>query len=328
MNEINSSLKKSFIMRSITAVVMLAVCIPCIIFGDWAFFIMVAVFSVIAAHEYISAPSEKKFPWFIQLFVTVMFISFIYWIFFKGKGIFEGGNLLDPDGHFTMTSINVSTMGVTTLVLILFLFSICFKDFSINDVCYLFTMTVLVGVALQSVYFIRYCPEAIGTNSSGEPFKYSNQLATCLLFIYVAGGALISDAGAYAVGVLFGKHKMNPRISPKKTWEGFYGGIVFSMVFTISLAIICDLLGNPILAGIIDLDHWYYIVLISLVMALVSVLGDFLFSAIKRFYKVKDFGKLLPGHGGVLDRFDSILVTSLVTSLIILTIANFPFIAR
>ena len=83
--------------------------------------------------------------------------------------------------------------------------------------------------------------------------------------------------------------------------------------------------GIPLLKGILDHDHWYWLLLVSLIMPIVSVIGDFIFSAIKRHYNVKDFSNFLPGHGGILDRIDSVLVTSLIVTLLLITINYFPF---
>ena len=209
---------------------------------------------------------------------------------------------------------------MATLVLILFLFALSYSRFDVTDVCYLTTMSILVSLCIQAIYFIRLCPSSI----VGYNYEYSNHLATCLLFFYVALGAFFSDIGAYFFGILFGKHKMNPRISPKKTWEGFVGGIVVSFIVTFSFAMICDACNTPILNGILDKSHWWWIVIISLSMPPISVLGDLLFSTIKRYYKIKDFGNLLPGHGGVLDRIDSLLITCLFVTCMIPVIRYFP----
>lgn len=114
-----------------------------------------------------------------------------------------------------------------------------------------------------------------------------------------------SDTGAYLVGRAIGKHKMNPRISPKKSWEGFIGGIVFGFIlsFAISFAYVSSL--NLILNT-----------LLCLLCPVLAELGDLCFSAIKRHYQVKDYSNLLPGHGGVLDRVDSLLMNLLLFSVL------------
>ena len=117
----------------------------------------------------------------------------------------------------------------------------------------------------------------------------------------------ISDAGAYFVGSAIGKHKMAPKISPKKSWEGFFGGLAFSVIFVIIAGF-----GYPWIDSLINGETAFKVnVLILIPLAVVgsvlSVIGDFSASLLKRQCMVKDFGSILPGHGGILDRFDSVL---------------------
>ncbi len=122
----------------------------------------------------------------------------------------------------------------------------------------------------------------------------------------------MSDTGAYFSGMLFGKHKMAPVISPKKTWEGFFGGWVFSIGCAALLAVIYNWIYYPTL-------HFYpgRYALIALVLAPLSVLGDLLASLIKRRCGIKDYGNIMPGHGGVMDRFDSVVLIAPLLYLLI-----------
>ena len=124
----------------------------------------------------------------------------------------------------------------------------------------------------------------------------------------------MTDIGAYFIGVFFGKHKMNPRISPKKTWEGFVGGIVISSFFSFGAAMILCVCKHPLVSGLLDLQHWYLILALSLILPFVATLGDFVFSSAKRHFEIKDFGNIMPGHGGVLDRLDSVIFTMITTA--------------
>lgn len=112
------------------------------------------------------------------------------------------------------------------------------------------------------------------------------------------------DTCAYCVGMLIGKHKMAPKLSPKKSIEGAVGGVLGSMLLTLLYAGFfrsCMQIGtNEILI----------LALISGVGALISMVGDLTASAIKRNYEIKDYGNLIPGHGGILDRFDSVIFTA------------------
>ncbi len=123
----------------------------------------------------------------------------------------------------------------------------------------------------------------------------------------------INDTGAYCVGSLIGKHKMIPRVSPGKSWEGLIGGIVFALgagyIF----------LADPF--GFTGLQYagWKWIVL-TLVITIFGTLGDLLESRVKRTLGVKDSGNAIPGHGGWLDRFDSVLIATLALCLTMLLI--------
>lgn len=124
-----------------------------------------------------------------------------------------------------------------------------------------------------------------------------------LYVVLVFCWSAISDTGAYFTGVAFGKHKMAPIISPKKSWEGLIGGIISSILVTFG---VCLLYQNCFDVKVNILE----VLLITPIFVLIGVMGDLTASLIKRKCEIKDFGKLIPGHGGVLDRFDSILMIS------------------
>ncbi len=107
-----------------------------------------------------------------------------------------------------------------------------------------------------------------------------------------------SDTGAYLTGITFGKHPFFKRISPKKSWEGFIGGTIL----TIAVALLVAQFSHEI-----NIYQW---VVIALIIAIFGVLGDLVESMFKRSLDVKDSGNFLPGHGGILDRFDSLIISS------------------
>ncbi|GAB3696966.1 phosphatidate cytidylyltransferase [Mariniluteicoccus flavus] len=108
----------------------------------------------------------------------------------------------------------------------------------------------------------------------------------------------MGDIGGYAAGVLFGKHKMAPRISPKKTWEGFAGSILFGVITAIAFAV----WGFGV--------AWWGGVVLGVALVAVGACGDLIESLIKRDIGIKDMSSFLPGHGGVMDRLDSLLVAA------------------
>ncbi|MDN5353170.1 MAG: phosphatidate cytidylyltransferase, partial [Clostridiales bacterium] len=109
--------------------------------------------------------------------------------------------------------------------------------------------------------------------------------------------AFSTDTFAYAVGRLFGKTPLIPEVSPKKTVEGAIGGVIFCLIFSYLYAV----LFNP--------SFQFYAIFLGLTGSILSQVGDLMASKIKRVFGLKDFGKIMPGHGGILDRIDSLIVT-------------------
>lgn len=119
------------------------------------------------------------------------------------------------------------------------------------------------------------------------------------LLILAFLGAYITDSGAYFVGMAIGKHKLIERVSPKKTIEGAIGGIIATIVAFIIYGIAMQKMGHTV--------NFAYILILSVVCAVVAQLGDLTASVMKRSFQVKDFGNIIPGHGGVVDRLDSLM---------------------
>lgn len=146
----------------------------------------------------------------------------------------------------------------------------------------------LLPVALSCIVLVRYTP-------CGEPLGV-------FIIIYLLFCAWFGDSGAYFVGTFLGKHKLCPGISPKKTVEGLIGGVVTVGVIVALTVFIC----NTFFFSERPLSY-LVLVPLSMVASLVGVVGDLSASVIKREYNVKDFGNIMPGHGGVIDRFDSVI---------------------
>ncbi|MFI9009539.1 phosphatidate cytidylyltransferase [Actinosynnema sp. NPDC053489] len=118
-------------------------------------------------------------------------------------------------------------------------------------------------------------------------------------------GVVLSDTGGYVAGVLFGKHPMAPTISPKKSWEGFAGSMVAGMV------------GGALTVGLMLDGRWWQGVLFGAALVVTATVGDLVESLIKRDLGIKDMGTLLPGHGGLMDRMDSLLPSAVVAWLLL-----------
>lgn len=180
--------------------------------------------------------------------------------------------------------------------------------FSKGKIAFSKVSETLVGVTYVAVSF-----------TSLSLIRYINHNFGVFLVVLVFVISWTCDTAAFAVGSLIGKHKLIPEISPKKTVEGAIGGVVFS-------ALLCALYGLGLDLVIEKIQvNYLYLVLFGIILSVVSQLGDLIASLIKREYGVKDYGRIFPGHGGVLDRFDSVLAVS--TILLILSIVFPPFVA-
>lgn len=329
-NELSAATKASMRTRIITALIMAACVIPCIVLGGWFFFVLSALVAIAASYELVHVLRlQTKFKYFIFAGTILLLLSIIYWIFIKNnlRLYHETGSVDMNTILFNgFKSLSVSPSLILVAAGVMFGISFISEEFSPSKVFYLISMIVIVGLCLQALLYLRFaptaiysdanCPIKVDTNSA--VFKYAQSM---FLFLYVILGTIMCDIGAYFTGVLFGKHKVNPRISPNKTWEGFYGGIAISFIVSAAFALIVAAVGLPIIPNL-DLNHWYWIVIISLVMPIFANLGDFAFSAIKRGYGIKDFSNLLPGHGGILDRIDSILFVSGFAAVMVMFINN------
>jgi len=175
---------------------------------------------------------------------------------------------------------------VAFLTLLMFVYVIRFPKYTIEQIAIAFLALFYVGVMLSYIYQIRNLEDGA--------------LIIWLVFI----GSWGSDTCAYCIGMLFGKHKVTPKLSPKKSLEGCIAGVV-------GAALIAFIYATCIKGQLSDLSNPQLILpIIAAASSVISQMGDLAASAIKRNHNIKDYGRLIPGHGGILDRFDSIIVTA------------------
>ena len=156
----------------------------------------------------------------------------------------------------------------------------------VTDVSTVFLTTLYVVLCFTALLRLRYV-------STGAQYIY--------ILVFVA--AWITDTFAYFTGCFFGKHKLIPKISPKKTVEGAVGGVVFCVVAFVIYGIVVNRVTGT------EMNLWL-LAGVGCVMSVISQIGDLVASSIKRTYGIKDYGNIFPGHGGILDRFDSIMILS------------------
>lgn len=226
------------------------------------------------------------------LFATLLGISLIgMQELYKAMGVrqdkfnlLEAAGFLGIIGYYALILFGQVAYGelalIGTLVLIMFVYVFTYPKYNAGQIAAAFLGVIYVGVMLAYIYQTRML---------GPEGKY----LVWLIFICSWG----CDTCAYCVGMLIGKHKMAPVLSPKKSVEGAVGGVIGAALI------------GAIYAAVIGSDMVAYAIICA-AGALISMVGDLAASAIKRNQGIKDYGTLIPGHGGIMDRFDSVIFTA------------------
>ena len=277
------------IKRIITAIVALCVFVPVIFLHEtWVFPIAVSLCTVLGIWEMINCIGQKK-NFFLMIplcAVAAFFPAFVRYEYLSGSGL---------------TEILKLGMGITFLVA-LYVFGVAVfanKTLPIADAGLIFATSFYIAAAFSSIIYIH---DFVRTDAN-KTYIY--------LLVFIC--AWVTDSFAYFSGRLFGKHKLIPAVSPKKTVEGAIGGVVFCVISMVVFGIIIVKFFNP--TG--NMTANYLILAVSgIFISIVSQIGDLIMSVIKRRFGIKDYGWIFPGHGGILDRFDSVLAVSLMLAFI------------
>jgi len=188
--------------------------------------------------------------------------------------------------YFSYEEILVIFWLVTFFIVNMFVYVFAFPKFDAKQVMNNFFAVFYAPVMFSFMYLIREAEDGIWL----------------VFMVFVASWA--SDTFAYLVGMTIGKHKLAPVLSPKKSIEGSIGGIAGSALAGAIFGYIYSTYAGK------EPEMIYLCAIIGAVGSIVSQIGDLAASAIKRNYEIKDYGKLIPGHGGIMDRFDSVIVTA------------------
>jgi len=254
-----------------------------------------------------------KAPWLLSVAVAVIACMSLH-------------EILVATGFMNNKGIVLACYGVTIFAVCIPIFPKEYWSMLIAAACYVyfFSMFIILLASHQKLQVERVGLAMLVTTMVAMPYysmlyMYWTNRYDCGEYKYVGQSLIIlcfliswmTDIGAYFVGRFFGKHKLAPIVSPKKTVEGAIGGFLFCVL---SVSGIAYLLTGPL--NILPFDvNWIYLIIITAVGSVISMVGDLSFSVIKRAFNIKDFGKIMPGHGGVLDRFDSTLFVSPVLCL-------------
>lgn len=247
--------------RLISGIVLVIIALSTIISGSWILFFTLLAVSLIGMRELykVMKVSDEH--------VTVLEL-----VGYLGAVLYYIAMKADFGNYGTMAII-------ISMILILFVYVFGYPKYHAEQVMAAFFGVVYVAVMLSFIYLTRSLPDG--------------KFLVWLIFLCSWG----CDTCAYCVGMLIGKHKMAPVLSPKKSIEGAVGGVAGAALLGVIYAAATQ-------------GKMAEYALICAVGALISMVGDLAASAIKRNQNIKDYGKLIPGHGGILDRFDSVIITA------------------
>lgn len=272
--------------RIITALVGIALLIPFLIFSHtWPILVFTTLVSTIAVWEIVSCVGHSK-KWYVlaPAFLTSVAVQVL-------------PRILSVDTY--LTAVLLIYLGFSVLIMTEAVFSK--GSFKLSEATQIGMMVIYQSFGFAALVLLR-------------DFDENNGLYLFLLAFLIPW---VCDAAAYFVGVFFGKHKMIPDVSPKKTVEGAVGGIVGVVISAVIFGLIMQF-------GFGRIPNYFMLVAISLIGGFVSQWGDLIASLLKREYSIKDYGKIFPGHGGIMDRFDSMIAVSIFVYIVCRAFAAYP----
>lgn len=282
---------KNVIIRSLSGIVYIILIVGAIIAGDWWFYALTLLFTALATREYHSLVSSHLGYCLPGAVTAVDYLGATLMWSIIPLSMYSGLPTID------MMIVMMGMIAVLILGYILTRMSLSVLYDGTNPIADL-------GASLCGLIYIALPMSILNFIMASLGSDFASRLLL-LMFIMI----WVNDTGAFCVGTLFGKHRLCERLSPKKSWEGFWGGMTFCLMAGIGYAIIYD--ENVIVWA-------FYGCLVSVF----ATIGDLFESMLKRRAGVKDSGNLIPGHGGILDRIDSLLFVAPLT-LIYLAIVMF-----
>ena len=195
--------------------------------------------------------------------------------------------------------------------------AVAFTVVAVFIVVFDFEKIIFTSIASSIVFsgYVLFCINNILRLKNIMPIETYGYDAAFLV-VLCGGIAWGGDIMAYFSGYLFGKHKMAPKLSPKKTIEGAVGGILGSVVIALGMTYIYGLTALSQNSVVADIgENWVLLAVFAAIGSFVGIVGDLFASAVKRQQGIKDYGNIMPGHGGVLDRFDSFFLVAVIISL-------------
>jgi len=292
---------KTFLRRLLSTVILWTVILTALFCGnqaiaDYSFLVVMVFLVILGLVEFYGIAGKRDL------------VCFNYWGIFGGALLIIG-SFLELTGHIGTQGSPARVNDFETSFIILFVLGLCLRQFfSRSNTAGILAISVTLFGLMYVAWLLNFIQKINffhGLENNGKFYV--------LYFILVTK---FSDSGAYAVGSLIGKHKMIPRISPGKTWEGFGGAIAVSTGASVLFAHIFrdKLLGMT----------WVHAVILGVILSVCAVVGDLIESLFKREAGVKDSGSFFPGIGGILDLLDSLLFNAPIMYLYLRHILTHP----
>ncbi len=286
--------------RIITGILLAVFVAPFLYFGTYFMASFALLILILGIYEFLNIKkkaNQSPIPLYIYFITFVFSFLLIFDIpVFNDYALDYSSGLLN---HY-----NLNILWFILFLIILFTCSVFDKKFSIMDAVYVFSVSLYLVLGLKGMLYLRSFGGKENINDGLFLILYV-LLVTCFtdIFAYFGGMTCYKIIGSQKV------HKLNERISPKKTIEGTIIGTLFGTIFGFLFSFF--LFKNTNLPSY---SPFIYL-LMSLIISLTGQIGDLILSAVKRFFDIKDFSNILPGHGGILDRMDSLLINSMVTAI-------------
>ncbi|MCR8918542.1 MULTISPECIES: phosphatidate cytidylyltransferase [Bacteroides] len=264
-------MKNNFIQRTITGIIFVAVLVGGILGGPVSFSILFALITALTIREFGTIVSKQDG---VQINKSICMLAGVFLFFgFAYIGIAPGQNEILIPYLFLIIYLMIAELYLK-------------RKNPLHNIAYTMMSQMYIALPFAALNIL-----AFHTSLTGSASEY-NPILPLSIFVFT----WINDTGAYCTGVLFGKHRLFERISPKKSWEGSIGGGVFSTIAAVIMAHFFPFMPLGVWIGL------------GLTVVVFGTWGDLTESLLKRTLGIKDSGNILPGHGGMLDRFDSTLM--------------------
>lgn len=268
---LNSTVLNNFIKRTLTGLIFVGILISAILYSPYTFAILFSLITALTLWEFYGLLKHYQDAALERVANTAGGVYLFLSCFLNASGM-VGGIIFLPYLLFIMY----------TLIRELY----AKAPNPINNWAFTFFAQIYCAGSFSLMNYLAFQSNEVASMLNYAPWL----ILSVFIFVW------LNDTGAFLVGSLIGKHKLFERISPKKSWEGFWGGFVIVLAGSQAIAFI-----EPLISHI----HWF---VMSAVVVLFATWGDLTESLLKRTLGVKDSGNILPGHGGMLDRFDSVLM--------------------